>query len=142
MRNFFEFLETFSNDAWDGLGSGTFGTGHSPTLPVPTYSPPPETFTTRIRRVGYNQTPIVVEFEDGRVWKITPKQWAYLKAHGRLPQVGAMVDMETASNGMVTGISLRPTPPDATGTRLRPGAVSSGPLRRRHGTRPSRLPPV
>src|SRR3954466_10469691 len=109
MTDFFKFIETYSNSQWDGLEPGTFGQGHSMNMPDPTYNLPTENFTSKIRRVAYNQTPIVVEFENGRNWRITAKQWAYLKSKGNAPKKGATADVSMTPDGVVQGFSQRPS---------------------------------
>ncbi len=107
MDSFAKFLETYSNSQTDGFEAMTFGSDHAPVQPETTFNIPTKSFTTTIRRIAYNQTPIVIEFENGQTWRLKPKQWSYLKSKGQEPKQGSTVDIEMTPDGIVKGISLR-----------------------------------
>jgi hypothetical protein len=141
MNDFYKFLETYSNSQWDGIESPTFGQGHSMNMPDPTYNFPTENFTSKIRRVVYNQKPIVVEFENGRVWRIKEKQWNYLKSIGRKPKQGATADVAMTPDGVVQGFSQRPSASSPQDNRQSSEAGSSRRPKQQHGKLP-KWPPI
>lgn len=110
-------------------------------LPDPTYNFPAENFTSVIRKVAYNQTPIVIEFENGKNWRLTRKQWVVLKSKGNAPKQGATADVSMTPDGVVRGFSQRPSASSQGDNQKSSAGGSRSRPKQRHGRLPS-WPPV
>lgn len=137
--NFLEYIEAYSNTGWDDIEAMTMGQGHSMNLPVPTFRLPTKQFTATVRRIKYNQNPIQIEFDNGVDWRVSKKQWDYLKSIGREPKENAVADVSMLSNGMITGFSPRSNPSPGTDT-VQPQRKDSPALSRPRVRKPRQSP--
>lgn len=112
MRTFWELVEqsslseTYSNELYDDLITGTFGTGHSLNLPAVTMHLEPKRIRAKVMEIRYNETPIKVRLSDGTVWTLTPKQWNIIKSQGQVPHEGSVVEAEIMPNGSISGLRV------------------------------------
>jgi hypothetical protein len=99
------FFEYYSNTGWDDLHSQVFGTGHSLMLPVPTLHIPLNRVSTKVSGIIFNHTPIIVNFDNGQQWKLTKKQWDFMKSQGKEPKINQRLEVATDLNGRVISVN-------------------------------------
>lgn len=108
MESFKEFYNAgaFSNTAWDGFDSQTFGIGKSLNLPTPTLEIPTKVIKGRIRSIFYTKNPITIALENGTTWKLTKEQWDYLRSVGKEPKENKEVQIELYLDGTIKAINF------------------------------------
>jgi hypothetical protein len=109
MQTFREFMNTgsFGNTATRNIDQQTFGSGHSNAVsPSPTLDLPTRVVEGRIRKLIYTSNPITAVLEDGTMWKITKKQWEYLKSIDREPKENRRVQLELFLDGTIKSVNV------------------------------------
>lgn len=95
----------YTNTGWEGYDLSYWGAGRTPTLPVPTLTPPVKVVEGVITHIMYTNNPITI-CVGNTTWNLTKDQWDTIVRHKKKPCVNDRVRLEMYLDGTIRSVNF------------------------------------